>query len=197
MGHGSVPEQRPARQVRREPLLYGPSFSADTTVHAGFAALDSTRRAGGRLTRNDFAEAMGEASRARQAGGGSAAEFLYTFSRAGSAFASGDENLSWQLLRELFGGHGSAPGRTLVFVKELVAARGARPGADGAWIMGLAFGDARGDLDEELEKAADRAPGNGAVTYARALNALRKGDPESTKLLSIACREGVNEACGR
>jgi serine/threonine-protein kinase len=196
-GGGASQDARPARPVRKEPLLYGPSFSSDTTLSAGFAALDSTRRRAGRLERSDFAEAMGEAGRARQSGGSGAAEFLYTFSRAGSAFAGGDENTAWALLRELFGRGGPAPGRTLVFVKELVQSHGARPGVDGAWIMGLAFGDVRGDLDEELERAAGRSPGNGAVTYARALNALRQGNPQAHPLMAEACQEGVNEACTR
>lgn len=191
---GSV-EPRPSRPARREPLLSGPSFSVDTTVSAGFEVLDTTRKPGGRLMQADFAQAMGEANRSRQASGGPTAEYLYTYARAGSTFAGGDENLAWQLMRQLYQQGGRSPGRTLVFVKELVLSRGARPGPDAGWILGLAFGDPRGDLDDELEKAAERSPGNGAVTYARALNALRKGSPDGPTLLGKACHEGVNEAC--
>jgi hypothetical protein len=35
--------------------------------------------------------------------------------------------------------------------------------------MGLAFADVRGDLDEELTKAEERAPGAERLRYARSL----------------------------
>ena len=74
--------------------------------------------------------------------------------------------------------------------------KGRNPGPDANWILGLAFGDVRGDLDEELEAAAERAPRNRAVLYARALRAVEVRDArKAAALLGQGCSDGIKEAC--
>jgi hypothetical protein len=55
----------------------------------------------------------------------------------------------------------------MAFVAEEVHAMGPNHGPDAEWVMGLAFGDARGDLRAELDKAQERAPRSPRVREAR------------------------------
>ena len=43
-------------------------------------------------------------------------------------------------------------------------------GPDAEWVMGLAFGDARGELTAELDKAQARAPRSPRIREARELS---------------------------
>jgi hypothetical protein len=56
------------------------------------------------------------------------------------------------------------------FVADEVSAMGPNPGLDAEWVMGLAFGDARGELRSELDKAQARAPRSPRVQEARAIS---------------------------
>src|SRR5664280_538500 len=58
---------------------------------------------------------------------------------------------------------------TLRFVEDEVRSLGPNPGPDASWVMGLAFADVRGDLEDELAKAEERAPRSPRVREARAL----------------------------
>ena len=53
------------------------------------------------------------------------------------------------------------------FVADEVSAMGPNPGPDAEWVMGLAFGDVRGELRADLDKAQQRAPRSPRVREAR------------------------------
>jgi hypothetical protein len=187
------PEPVKAQPLPREPLLPR-TMSSDTTLAHAAAALDHTRKPDGRLRREDFVEAMGrvESQRGRQSASG---RLLYSFSRAAVAFADGKDAEAWQLLERGFG-VAQPHGRTLRFVGEEVSGHGRNPGPDRAWILGLAFADVRGDLDEELQKAEERAPDAPNVAYARALHAWSRGQAaEARRYARKACDGGFDEAC--
>ncbi len=181
----------------REALVDGGSWSLDTQVEKAYVALDTTRTKG-QLTREALAEAGGAAREITSSRDEPEARFIDLYTRAGSAFAGGDNATAWQQLQLAFevDSAGAAGGRVLRFVRTLVERKGRNPGPDAGWILGLAFGDVRGDLDEELEAAAERAPRNKAVLYARALRAVETRDGRSAAaLLRQGCSEGIEEAC--
>jgi hypothetical protein len=64
----------------------------------------------------------------------------------------------------------AAETRVMRFVAEEVHAMGPNPGPDAEWVMGLAFGDARGELRAELDKAQARAPRSPRVREAREIS---------------------------
>ena len=165
---------------RREALVDGGSWSLDTQVEKAYTPLDTTRTKG-RLTREALAEAGGAAREVTSSRDEPEARFIDLYTRAGSAFASGDNATAWQQLQLAFevDTAGAAGGRVLRFVRTLMRGKGRNPGPDANWILGLAFGDVRGDLDEELAAAAERAPNNKTVLFARALRAVEtQGRPE-------------------
>ena len=152
------------------PLLQGARTSGDTGLAPAWQALDNTRRPGGRLERADFVNAMGAARQVLATRPGGEARFLDAFSRAAVAFADGRNAEAWQLLgRALENGGGATETRTLQFVREEVNGLGPNPGPDGNWVMGLAFADVRGDLEEELRNAESRAPDSPRLHMARSL----------------------------
>jgi hypothetical protein len=182
---------------RREALVDGGSWSLDTQVEKAYTPLDTTRTKG-RLTREALAEAGGAAREITSSRDEPEARFIDLYTRAGSAFASGDNATAWQQLHLAFevDTAGAAGGRVLRFVRKLMRGKGRNPGPDANWILGLAFGDVRGDLDEELEAAAERAPRNKAVLFARALRAVETRDGrKGASLLRQGCSDGIEEAC--
>ncbi len=182
---------------RSEAIVDGGSWSLDTRVEAAYRALD-TRRTKGTLTREALAEAGGAAREVSATSDEPEARFIDLYTRAGSAFLNGDNMTAWQQLREAFrvDSSGAAGGRVLRFVRRVMKGKGMNPGRDMNWILGLAFGDVRGDLDEELEAAAERAPGNAAVLFARALRAVETRDASTARaLLKQGCDDGIDEAC--
>jgi hypothetical protein len=99
------------------------------------------------------------------------ARFLDAYARAGVAYADGNNAEAWQLLTLALRNSGPAAGtRVLRFVADEVRAMGPNPGPDAEWVMGLAFGDARGELTAELDKAQARAPRSPRVAEARAIS---------------------------
>jgi hypothetical protein len=97
--------------------------------------------------------------------------FLDAYARAGVAYADGRNAEAWQLLTRALGDPGpAADTRVMRFVAEEVQAMGPNPGPDAEWVMGLAFGDARGELRAELDKAQQRAPRSPRVREARELS---------------------------
>lgn len=182
---------------RREALVDGGSWSLDSRVERVYTALDTTRTKG-TLTREALAEAGGAAREISATSDEPEAYFIDLYTRAGSAFLNGDNATAWQQLDQAFkvDTAGAAGGRVLRFVRKLMRGKGRNPGPDANWILGLAFGDVRGDLDEELEAAAERAPGNRAVLFARALRAVEVRDGrKADALLNEGCSGGIEEAC--
>ena len=182
---------------RREALVDGGQWSLDTRVEGAYRALDTTRTKG-TLTREALAEAGGIAREIASTSDEPEARFIDLYTRAGSAFLNGDNATAWQQLHEAFrvDQSGAAGGRVLRFVRRVMKGKGMNPGPDANWILGLAFGDVRGDLDEELAAAAERAPGNRAVRVARALRAVEVRDGRRAgALLREACADGIEDAC--
>jgi serine/threonine protein kinase len=171
-GNSSREEVAASRPKQRSlpSLLSGAAHSGDTQLGPAWDALDNTRHAGGRLSRENFVDAMGTARAVFSRRPTPEARFLDAFSRAGVAFADGRDAEAWQLLvRALDGAGPAASSRTLRFVEDEVRALGPNPGPDASWVMGLAFADVRGDLGAELAKAEERAPRSPRVHEARAL----------------------------
>jgi hypothetical protein len=181
----------------REALVDGGTWSLDSRVERAYVALDTTRTKG-TLTREALAEAGGAAREISATSDEPEAFFIDLYTRAGSAFLNGDNATAWQQLAEAFrvDTAGAAGGRVLRFVRKVMRGKGRNPGPDANWILGLAFGDVRGDLDEELDAAAERAPRNKAVLFARALRAIEVRDSrKATALLREGCSDGFEEAC--
>jgi len=183
------------RLPRPAPLLGGAGLSGDTRLEEAYRALDNSKKS--RLTREDFVDAMGAARTALATNPSHEVKVLDAFSRAGVAFADGNNAQAWQLLNTAFNeAPGLARGRVLGFVDRQMRMIGPNPGLDGNWVLALAFSDVRGDLGEELEKATQRAPGNARVRYARALAAWQQGRAaEAVREARTACDAGLSEAC--
>jgi serine/threonine protein kinase len=175
MGRSAGPSSRsapaPARpkQSSFPPLLSGAAFSGDTQLAAAWESLDTRGRA--RLTREDFVSAMGTAREVLGRRPTAEVRFLDAYTRAGVAYADGRNAEAWQLLTLALRSSGpAADTRVLRFVADEVQAMGPNPGPDAEWVLGLAFGDARGELGSELDKAQARAPRSRRVQEARALS---------------------------
>ncbi len=161
----------PARpkQTSFPPLLSGAAFSGDTQLSAAWESLDTHGRA--RLTREDFVSAMGAAREVLSRRPTPEVRFLDAYARAGVAYADGRNAEAWQLLGLALRNSGpAAQTHVLRFVADEVHGMGPNPGPDAEWVMGLAFGDARGELREELAKATARAPRSPRVREARELS---------------------------
>jgi len=164
-----VPAVSRPKQTSFPPLLSGAAFSGDTQLAAAWESLDTRGRA--RLTRADFVSAMGTAREVLGRRPTAEALFLDAYTRAGVAYADGRNAEAWQLLTRALRNSGSAADtRVLRFVADEVQAMGPNPGPDAEWVLGLAFGDARGKLGSELDKAQARAPRSPRVQEARALS---------------------------
>ena len=161
----------PARpkQTSFPSLLSGAAFSGDTQLSAAWESLDTHGRS--HLTREDFVSAMGAAREVLGRRPTAEVRFLDAYARAGVAYADGRNAEAWQLLTMALRNSGPAANtRILNFVANEVHAMGPNPGPDAEWVMGLAFGDARGERRSELDKAQTRAPRSARVQEARALS---------------------------
>jgi serine/threonine protein kinase len=166
--NSSRPAAAPVRpkQTSFPPLLSGAGFSGDTQLSAAWQALDTHGRS--RLTREDFVDAMGAAREVLGTRPTAEVRFLDAYARAGVAYADGRNAEAWQLLTMALRDSGpAADTRVMAFVAEEVHAMGPNPGPDAEWVMGLAFGDVRGELRAELDKAQERAPRSPRVREAR------------------------------
>ena len=170
-GNSTREEQTAPRpkQTSFPPLLSGAGFSGDTQLSAAWEALDTHGRA--RLTREDFVNAMGAARQVLARRPTAEVRFLDQYARAGVAYADGRNADAWQLLTMALRDSGPATDtRVMRFVADEVHAMGPNPGPDAEWVMGLAFGDARGELRSELDKAQARAPRSPRVQEAREIS---------------------------
>ncbi|MEO8585574.1 MAG: serine/threonine-protein kinase [Acidobacteriota bacterium] len=171
---GSAKREEPPPPARPKPasfppLLSGAAFSGDTQLSAAWEAIDTHGRA--RLKREDFVSAMGSAREVLARRPTPEVRFLDAYARAGVAYADGGNAEAWQLLTLALRNAGpAADTRVMRFVADEVRAMGPNPGPDAEWVLGLAFGDARGELRSELDKAQARAPRSPRVQEARALS---------------------------
>ncbi len=192
----SKEKREPApRLPRPAPLLGEASFSGDTRLESAYRALDNSKKP--RLSREDFVDAMGTVRGVLATNPSHEVMVLDAYTRAAVAFADGRNAEAWQLLNRAFD---EAPGlvreRVLGFVDRQMRAIGPNPGPDGNWVLGLAFCNVRGDLREELDKAASRAPSSARVRYARALAAWQQGHgAEAAREARAACDAGLSDAC--
>jgi hypothetical protein len=151
-GNSTRLEAAPARpkQTSFPPLLSGAAFSGDTQLSAAWEALDTHGRS--RLTREDFVSAMGSAREVLARRPTAEVRFLDAYARGGVAYADGRNAEAWQLLTMALHDPGpAADTHVMRFVADEVSAMGPNPGPDAEWVMGLAFGDARGELRAELD----------------------------------------------
>ncbi len=170
-GPSSRETSAPARpkQTSFPPLLSGAASSGDTQLAAAWQALDTRGRS--RLKREDFVDAMGAAREVLGRRPTAEVRFLDAYARAGVAYADGRNAEAWRLLTMALGNSGpAADTRVMTFVAEEIHAMGPNPGPDAEWVMGLAFGDARGELRAELDKAQARAPRSPRVREAREIS---------------------------
>ena len=157
------------KQTAFPPLLSGAGFSGDTQLSAAWQALDTHGKS--RLKREDFVDAMGAAREVLARRPTAEVRFLDQYARAGVAYADGRNAEAWQLLTMALRDSGpAAETRVMRFVADEVHAMGPNPGPDAEWVMGLAFGDARGELRDELDKAQARAPRSPRVQEAREIS---------------------------
>jgi hypothetical protein len=184
------------RLPRPEALLGSASQSGDTRLAEAYHALDNSRRR--RLTREDFVNALGTTREVLATRPSNEVKVLDAFTRAGVAFSDGNDAEAWQLLNRAFDlAPGLARGRVLGFVDQEMRSLGPTPGPDGAWVMGLAFCDVRGDLSEELGKALGRSPDSARARYAAALAAWQAGRAaDAAREARKACDHGIGDACG-
>jgi serine/threonine-protein kinase len=167
-GSGEASALYRPKQSSFPPLLSGAAFSGDTQLSAAWAALDTRGRS--RLSREDFVSAMGTSREVLSRRPTGEARFLDAYTRAGVAYADGRTAEAWQLLfRALQNAGPAADTPVMRFVTDEVHAMGPNPGPDAEWVMGLAFGDARGELRSELDRAQKRAPRSPRIQEARAL----------------------------
>jgi serine/threonine protein kinase len=170
-GRATQEDVAPARPKHRSfpPLLSGAAFSGDSQLSAAWEALDTHGKK--RLAREDFVSAMGSAREVLSRRPTAEVRFLDKYARAGVAYADGNGAEAWQLLTLAL--HDSGPAAetpVLRFVADEVHQMGPNPGPDAEWVMGLAFGDARGELTAELDKAQARAPRSPRIREARELS---------------------------
>jgi serine/threonine-protein kinase len=167
-GDTTRPDAAPVRPrpTSFPPLLSGAGFSGDTQLSAAWQALDTHGKS--RLRREDFVDAMGAAREVLARRPTAEVRFLDQYARAGVAYADGRNAEAWQLLTMALRDSGpAAETRVMRFVADEVHAMGPNPGPDAEWVMGLAFGDVRGELRDELDKAQQRAPRSPRVQEAR------------------------------
>ena len=191
------PAPPPAPKLPRpEALLGRASQSGDTRLAEAYHLLDNSRRR--RLTREDFVSAMGTTREVLATRPSNEVRVLDAYTRAGVAFTDGNDAEAWQLLNRAFDlAPDLARGRVLGFVDHEMRSLGPTPGPDGAWVMGLAFCDARGDLSEELGKAFGRSPDSARAHYAAALAAWQAGRAaDAAREARKACDLGIGDACG-
>ena len=161
-----VPPSRPMAQ----PLIRSQAAIAlSPEMGEAYRALDVRGRA---LSREDFARARGLATevaaghpRDREA------VFLRDFCAAAIDFADGNTANAVLLLRRALD---AAPNGVLNrdashFAREALAEQHLAQDREAGWQLGLVFGDVRGDLKEELDRALERTPGNARVLSARAV----------------------------
>jgi hypothetical protein len=153
-----------------QPLIRsGAAAALSPELAEAYRALEARGRA---LSREDFARARGLAAEvAASHPGDREAVFLRDFCAAAIDFADGNQANAVLLLRRALA---AAPNGVLnrdaaYFAREALAAGHLTQDREAGWQLGLVFGDIRSDLEEELDRALERNPGNARVLSARAV----------------------------
>jgi serine/threonine-protein kinase len=159
----------PSRLIAQPLIRSGAAAALSPELAEAYRALESRGRA---LSREDFAKARGLAAEvAAGHPGDREAVFLRDFCAAAIDFADGNQaNAVLLLRRALAAAPGGAVNRDAAhFAREALAAGHLTQDREAGWQLGLVFGDIRGDLKEELDRALERNPGNARVLSARAV----------------------------
>ena len=153
-----------------QPLIRsGAAAALSPEVADAYRALEARGRA---LSREEFVRARGLATEvAASHPGDREAVFLRDFCAAAIDFADGNQaNAVLLLSRALDTAPNGVLNRDAVhFAREALAAGHLTQDREAGWQLGLVFGDIRGDLKEELDRALERNPGNARVLSARAV----------------------------
>ncbi len=159
----------PSRPMAQPLIRSGAAATLSPELAEAYRALEARGRA---LSREDFARARGLAAEvAASHPGDREAVFLRDFCAAAIDFADGNQANAVLLLRRALA---AAPDGVLNryaahFAREALAAVHLTQDREAGWQLGLVFGDIRGDLKEELDRALERNPGNARVLSARAV----------------------------
>ncbi|HYR45495.1 MAG TPA: tetratricopeptide repeat protein, partial [Thermoanaerobaculia bacterium] len=105
-------------------------------------------------------------------------------------FADGNQANAILLLRRALAAapNGVVNRHAAHFAREALAAGHLTQDREAGWQLGLVFGDIRGDLKEELDRALERNPGNARVLAARAVYFRDRGQTRRA-------REEARAAC--
>jgi tRNA A-37 threonylcarbamoyl transferase component Bud32 len=159
----------PSRPMAQPLIRSGAAAALSPELAEAYRALEARGRA---LSREDFARARGLAAEvAASHPGDREAVFLRDLCAAAIDFADGNQANAVFLLRHALA---AAPDGVLNrdaahFAREALAAGHLTQDREAGWQLGLVFGDIRGDLEEELDRALERNPGNARVLSARAV----------------------------
>ena len=159
----------PSRPMAQPLIRSGAAAALSPELAEAYRALDARGRA---LSREDFARARGLAAEvAGSHPGDREAVFLRDYCAAAIDFADGNQANAVLLLRRALAAapNGVVNRHAAHFAREALAAGHLTSDREAGWQLGLVFGDIRGDLNEELDRALERNPGNARVLSARAV----------------------------
>jgi serine/threonine-protein kinase len=178
----------PVRPMAQPLIRSGAAAALSPELAEAYRALGAHGRA---LSREDFARARGLATEvAASHPGDREAVFLCDYCAAAIDFADGNQANAVLLLRRALA---AAPNGVLNrhaahFAREALTAGHLTQDREAGWQLGLVFGDIRGDLKEELDRALERNPGNARVLAARAVYFRDRGQTRRA-------REEARAAC--
>jgi Flp pilus assembly protein TadD len=194
-----VSREKAGREAADRPPPSRPIPMAQPLVHSGAAVAlspelaEAYRALGARgraVSREEFARARGLATEvAASHPDDREAVFLRDFSAAAIDFADGNQANAILLLRRALAAAPNVLNRDAsYFAREALAAGHLAQDREAGWQLGLVFGDIRGDLEEQLDRALERNPGNARVLSARAVFFRDRGQTQKA-------REEARAAC--
>jgi len=177
----------PSRLIAQPLIRSGAAAALSPELAEAYRALEARGRA---LSREDFARARGLATEvAASHPDDREAVFLRDFCAAAIDFADGNQANAVLLLRRALAAAPGVVNRDAAhFAREALAAGHLTQDREAGWQLGLVFGDIRGDLKEELDRALERNPGNARVLSARAVFFRDRGETRKA-------REEARAAC--
>jgi tRNA A-37 threonylcarbamoyl transferase component Bud32/Flp pilus assembly protein TadD len=178
----------PSRLIAQPLIRSGAAAALSPELAEAYRALEARGRA---LSREDFARARGLATEvAASHPDDREAIFLRDFCAAAIDFADGNQANAVLLLRRALAAapNGVVNRHAAHFAREALAAGHLTQDRESGWQLGLVFGDIRGDLKEELDRALERNPGNARVLSARAVYFRDRGETRRA-------REEARAAC--
>ena len=182
----------PPRSMAR-PLIRSAAAAA-LTPEIAEAYRSLTARGARGPSRDDFARARGLATEvAAGRPQDREAVFLRDFCAAAIDFSDGETSNAEALLKRALAAapRGIVNEDAVSFAREALGAGRLAGRRDAAWELGLAFGDVRGDLEEQLDQALERDPGSARVRSARAVFYRDRGQTEKARREARAACEAA------